>query len=180
MTPPTQPRAPTATRTVIFPSPAPTDSSLPPRLPIKHAFSPDSALWICRSFCAKAQAPPWPRQGAPPPLGKGRGRRRWAGAGAGVAWTGAGSPGTHWLPPPNTRAPPISPDISRSRFQLLQPRLHSLGVQPPLLRPAWRPRPRPPQRDPRLESSSPGRKDAGTGSYGNRVAGPAQQCSSGT
>ncbi|XP_060144857.1 uncharacterized protein [Globicephala melas] len=54
---------------------------------------------------------------------------------------------------------------------------------------AWRPRPRSPQRaswtpspggvvpvrDPWLESGSPRRKDARTGSYSNRVAGPAQR-----
>nr|XP_008513342.1 PREDICTED: phospholemman [Equus przewalskii] len=45
-------------------------------------------------------------------------------------------------------------------------RLQPLCGFPPQLRPVP---------DPRLESSSPGRKDAGTGSYGNRVAGPAQQ-----
>lgn len=32
-----------------------------------------------------------------------------------------------------------------------------------------------PVRDPRLESGSPGRKDARTGSYGNRAAGSAQR-----
>uniref|UniRef100_A0A4W2HC13 FXYD domain-containing ion transport regulator n=1 Tax=Bos indicus x Bos taurus TaxID=30522 RepID=A0A4W2HC13_BOBOX len=54
----------------------------------------------------KAWAPPWPRQRAPPPLGKGRGRRQWAGAGVGVAGTGAGSPGPHWLRPPEHQGSP--------------------------------------------------------------------------
>nr|XP_031312784.1 FXYD domain-containing ion transport regulator 7 isoform X4 [Camelus dromedarius] len=58
---------------------------------------------LCRSVspsARKAWGPPWPQQGAPPPLGKGRGRRQWAGAGAGVTGTGAGSLGLHWLRPP--------------------------------------------------------------------------------
>uniref|UniRef100_A0A5G2R2P0 FXYD domain-containing ion transport regulator n=1 Tax=Sus scrofa TaxID=9823 RepID=A0A5G2R2P0_PIG len=55
----------------------------------KTCFSLLTALCCSVSpFAWKAWEPPWPRQGAPPPLGKGRGRRQWAGAGAGVAGTG--------------------------------------------------------------------------------------------
>uniref|UniRef100_A0A8D1SH93 FXYD domain-containing ion transport regulator 7 n=1 Tax=Sus scrofa TaxID=9823 RepID=A0A8D1SH93_PIG len=100
----------------------------------KTCFSLLTALCCSVSpFAWKAWEPPWPRQGAPPPLGKGRGRRQWAGAGAGVAGTGAGSPGPHWLRPPPRAGlfPPSPPDTSLSRFQLLQPHLHRLDIQPP-------------------------------------------------
>uniref|UniRef100_A0A8D1J1Q2 FXYD domain-containing ion transport regulator n=2 Tax=Sus scrofa TaxID=9823 RepID=A0A8D1J1Q2_PIG len=100
----------------------------------KTCFSLLTALCCSVSpFSWKAWEPPWPRQGAPPPLGKGRGRRQWAGAGAGVAGTGAGSPGPHWLRPPPRAGlfPPSPPDTSLSRFQLLQPHLHRLDIQPP-------------------------------------------------
>uniref|UniRef100_A0A671EKV9 FXYD domain-containing ion transport regulator n=2 Tax=Rhinolophus ferrumequinum TaxID=59479 RepID=A0A671EKV9_RHIFE len=113
LTPPTHHRGPTATWTALFPT-----QLRPHRLlsatqtSNKTCFPLLTALCGCQSLCAKAWAPFWPRQGAPPPLGKGRGRRQWAGAGAGGGLDRGGlsrpplatAPPTPGLPP----SPPIS------------------------------------------------------------------------
>ncbi|XP_073652703.1 uncharacterized protein [Tursiops truncatus] len=86
-------------------------------------------------FARKAWAPPWPRQRAPPPLGKGRGRRQWAGAGAGVAGTGAGSPGPHWLrPPPHQGSPHLPPTTVRPGSSCCSRAFTASASSRPLLR----------------------------------------------
>lgn len=148
LTPPTHHRGPTATWTALFPT-----QLRPHRLlsaaqtSNKTCFPLLTALCGCQSLCAKAWAPFWPRQGAPPPLGKGRGRQQWAGAGAG-GWPG---PGRALLAPigygpPNTRAPPHLPP-SQSVPRPAAAAAPSLSRHPaaPCSGPAWRPRLRPPQ-----------------------------------
>lgn len=120
----------------------PSSPALLPQTPLcrpdfnKTCFSLLTAFGGCQSLCAEARAPPWPRQGAPPPLGKGRGRREWAGAGAGVAGTGAGSPGPHWLrPPPHEGSPHLPPTSVRPASSCCSRAFTVSASSRPLLRP---------------------------------------------
>eukprot|EP00069_Balaena_mysticetus_P019478 bmy_12270T0 len=95
------------------------------------------AVWICQSLRAESLgAPLAPAEGAPT-LGERAGTSAVGGGGGGGGRDGGGLSGPPLATAPSTPGlPPSPPDNSPSRFQLLQPRLHRLGIQPPPA-PAW-------------------------------------------